>query len=87
LLSIAVSEKRVVVTHDSDFGALVVGQSQAVIGILYLRPRHINSQFTIESLQVLLNQSLESPPSFIIVVRRTGIDVAIRVRDLSLSND
>ena len=83
LLELAVSEGRVVVTHDSDFGTLVVGQHQPVIGILYLRPGHIDSQFTIESIEVLLTQSLELPTSFIIVVRRSGVDVTIRVRDLS----
>lgn len=83
LLTLAVSEGRVVVTHDSDFGTLALGQHEPVIGILYLRPGHIDSQFTIDSIQALLNQSLELPPSFIIAVRRTGVDVTIRVRNLS----
>lgn len=54
LLTLAVSEGRVVVTHDSDFGTLAIGQQEPVIGILYLRPGHIDSQFTIDSIQVLL---------------------------------
>lgn len=83
LLALAVSEGRLVVTHDSDFGTLVIGQHHPVIGIVYLRPGHIDSQFTIQSIGVLLNQSLELPASFIIAVRRTGVDVAIRMRDLS----
>ena len=62
---------------------LLTDEHQPVIGILYLRPGHIDSQFTIESIEVLLNQSLELPTSFIIVVRRSGVDVTIRVRDLS----
>lgn len=85
LLALAFREKRVVVTHDSDFGTLAVAQSQGVVGILYLRPGHIDSQFTIGSIEVLLKQSVELPSSFIIVVRRTGFDVTIRVRDLSPS--
>jgi len=83
LLTLAVDEKRVVVTHDSDFGSLTVGQNQHVIGILYLRPGHIDSQFTIDSIRLLLNHSLELPSSFVIAVRRAGFDVTIRVRDLS----
>lgn len=87
LLALAVSEGRVVVTHDSDFGTLAIGQHHSVIGIVYLRPGHIDSQFTIESIGVLLDQSLELPSSFIIAVRRTGVDVTIRVRDLSPPHD
>jgi predicted nuclease of predicted toxin-antitoxin system len=56
-----VSEGRVVVTQDSDFGTLVIGQHEPVIGIVYLRPGHIDSQFTIDSIQTLLNQSLDLP--------------------------
>ena len=59
LLQLAVSEGRVVVTHDSDFGTLAIRQTAPVIGIIYLRPGHIDSQFTIDSIQALLNQSLE----------------------------
>jgi predicted nuclease of predicted toxin-antitoxin system len=87
LLSLAVSEGRVVVTQDSDFGTLVIGQHEPVIGIVYLRPGHIDSQFTIDSIQTLLNQSLDLPRSFIIAVRRSGVDVTIRVRDLSPSGE
>ena len=58
-----------VVTLDSDFGTLVIGQHEPVIGIVYLRPGHIDGQFTIDSI--------------IIAVRRSGVDVTIRVRDLS----
>ncbi|QDV28222.1 hypothetical protein Spb1_00850 [Planctopirus ephydatiae] len=83
LLELAVSQGRVVITHDSDFGALVIGQHQPVIGIVYLRPGHIDSQFTIESLQALLDQELELPSSFLIAVRRNGLDITIRVRDLT----
>lgn len=83
LLQLAASQRRVVVTHDSDFGTLVVRQHVPVIGILYLRPGHIDSHFTIESIQTFLSQSIELPARFVIVVRRVGVDVMIRVRDLS----
>lgn len=83
LLELAVSQGRVVITHDSDFGALVIGQHQPVIGIVYLRPGHIDPQFTIASLEALLDQRLELPSSFLIAVRRNGLDITIRVRDLT----
>lgn len=49
LLQRATRENRVVVTHDSDFGALAILRGEPVIGILFLRPGHIDPQFTIET--------------------------------------
>ncbi len=83
LIQLAMSQGRVVVTHDSDFGTLVVRHHSPVIGIVYLRPGHINSQFTIVSIQALMSQTFELPARFVIVVKRTGDDITIRVRDLS----
>ena len=87
LLSLAVNEGRVIITHDSDFGTLTIGQHAPAIGVVYLRPGHIDSQFTIESIEALLNQSLDLPASFIIALRRTGVDVTIRIRDLTPSDE
>ncbi len=83
LIQLAMSQGRVVVTHDSDFGTLVVKHHSPVTGIVYLRPGHIDSQFTIESIQALMSQTIELPSRFVIVVKRTGDHVTIRVRDLS----
>ena len=38
LLRIAHAGKRVIVTHDSDFGKIVFTQSLLFVGIVYLRP-------------------------------------------------
>ena len=77
------SQGHVVVTHDSDSGTLVAKNHSLVIGIVYLRPGHVDIQFTIESIQALMSQTSELPARFVIVVKRTGDDVTIRLRDLS----
>ncbi len=41
LLTLSVLEKRVVLTHDSDFGTLAMAANHPVYGILYLRPRSL----------------------------------------------
>jgi predicted nuclease of predicted toxin-antitoxin system len=51
LLSVAVTERRVIVTHDADFGPLVIHGGLPLVGILYLRPGHIDSQFTIATVE------------------------------------
>ena len=82
LLQLAHSQSRAVVTHDSDFGTLTVARLEPFIGIVYLRPGHIDPQFTIESLRLVAAQGLELVPPFIVVAKRTANSVTIRVRNL-----
>jgi len=80
LLQRAVAANRVVVTHDPDFGTLAILQKESVVGILFLRPGHIDPQFTIESLQSVLSANPDVTPPFVIVARRKGVKVTIRIR-------
>jgi predicted nuclease of predicted toxin-antitoxin system len=82
ILRKANSEQRAIITHDSDFGTLAILSGEPVIGILYLRPGHINPIFTIGTLNVLFDQEIDVEQPFIIVAERTGKDVKIRVRKL-----
>ena len=80
LLQRAVAANRVVVTHDPDFGRLAILQKEPVVGIMFLRPGHIDPQFTIETLQSVLSADPEVTPPFLIVARRKGLKVTIRIR-------
>ena len=80
LLRLAGAEQRVFVTHDRDFGSLAIARFQSMVGIVYLRPGHIDASFTIGSLQALFNENLDYKPPFLVVVRRTLDDVKIRLR-------
>ncbi len=82
LLRHAVLENRLVVTHDADFGTLAVLHGEPVIGVIYLRPGHIDPQFTIGTLTPLLAKDPDVAPPFILVARRSGDEVAIRIRGL-----
>ena len=82
LLQLAVASGRIVVTHDADFGTLAVLQGEPVIGLVYLRPGHIDPVFTIESLKAVLAENPEVVPPFILVARRTDAGVVIRIRQL-----
>lgn len=83
LLHRAVAEHRVVVTHDSDFGMLAIRQGEPVVGIVYLRPGHIDPKFTVGTLAAVLDIEADLPEPFLIVARRTGNDVTIRIRHLN----
>lgn len=86
LLRLASAQGRVIVTHDSDFGTLAIFQGEPVVGIVYVRPGHMDPHFTISTLRTLFETSLEIQPPFLIVARRRGQSVSIRVRQL-MAND
>lgn len=82
LLRLAVAENRLVVTHDSDFGTLAILQGEPVVGLIYLRPGHIDPQFTIKTLASILKQDPEVTPPFILVARRIDDRVTMRIRQI-----
>jgi len=55
LLRWAMSQGRVVITHDADFGTLAVLQNEPLVGLVYLRPGHIDPQFTMATIQAVLD--------------------------------
>jgi predicted nuclease of predicted toxin-antitoxin system len=83
LLKTAVANHRLIVTHDKDFGTLAVLQGEPVIGVIYLRPGQIDPQFTIETIQAVLQDDPDVIPPFILVAKRTDDTVAIRIRQLT----
>lgn len=82
LLRRATGQGRVVMTHDADFGTLAVLQHEPLVGIVYLRPNHIDPRFTVATIQTVLNADPDLVPPFVLVAKRTGKRVTIRVRAL-----
>ncbi len=83
LIRQAVKENRVIVTHDSDFGTLAVLAGEPIVGILFLRPGHIDPAFTVESVKAVLVRDIDVTPPFVLVARRKGAVVTIRYRPLT----
>ena len=82
VLQFAFEAGRIVLTHDSDFGTLALAYQQPIVGILYVRPGHIQPAFTIDSLAAILDRTYEITPPFIVVGTRQGQRVHIRARQL-----
>jgi predicted nuclease of predicted toxin-antitoxin system len=61
LMRQAFAENRVIVTHDADFGSLAVLQGKPVVGLVFLRPGHINPDFTIGTLMGVLQADPTRP--------------------------
>jgi predicted nuclease of predicted toxin-antitoxin system len=76
----AFAESRIVLTHDSDFGKLAVTTREPLIGVVYLRPGHIDARFTLQTLEVLYAELIDVTPPFIVVAERIGERVRIRYR-------
>jgi predicted nuclease of predicted toxin-antitoxin system len=80
ILAWAVSQRRVIVSHDADFGMLAIQGGAEYLGILHLRPGHISAQVTIESVRQLLALDVEVITPFIVTVKRTGGSITVRIR-------
>ena len=79
VLQKATEAGRVVLTHDSDFGGLALMGAE-FIGIIYIRPGHIRTEFTTKTIEAVRDNAPEVTPPFILVAERTGDTVKIRVR-------
>jgi predicted nuclease of predicted toxin-antitoxin system len=73
---------RIVLTHDSDFGRLLLLQEYPSTGIIYPRPGHILSSFTLKTLKSLRAEALDIKPPFIVAAQRSESIVRIRVGQL-----
>lgn len=80
ILNEALKQDRIVLTHDRDFGRLAVLGRQPMHGIIFLRPGHIDPQFTIATIQAIDTQNFDFSPSFILVARRHGAHAQLRLR-------
>lgn len=80
ILRMALEENRIILTHDSDFGRLAIANSEPILGILYLRPGHIEPAFTLETLEAVFREVDEVASPFILVAERTGDRIKIRIR-------
>ena len=69
ILTTAHAMNRFVLTHDSDFGTLVVHQKHPSMGIIHLRPSGRTASEVIDDLQELLKMEVDWTPPLIAVYR------------------
>ncbi len=82
VLRSALGEGRVVLTHDSDFGTLAIRGAEPVIGVVYLRPGHIDAARVLEQVDAIRGLAIEAEPPFLLVAQRRGDQVRVRLRHL-----
>lgn len=74
-------EKRIVLTQDQDFGKLLRTTESDFIGIIYLRPGHINPTYHIETLKKLFEMNPQLEPPFIVVGLNISNIIRLRIRN------
>lgn len=82
VLRAARAEARIVLTHDADFGALALRSGEPIVGIVYLRPGHIEPRAVLETIDAVQARDLGVAPPFIVVAERRGDVVRVRARQL-----
>jgi len=80
ILRLAYSRGWVVVTHDRDFGSLVLQEGQPYVGIIYLRPGHILASFVLQILAAVDSLPRGLAPPFLLTAERRGEVIRIRRR-------
>ncbi len=81
IIEMAFKEDRVILTHDSDFGKLIYQNKSPFLGIIYLRPGHIDPSFTISSIKTIIQQDFDFLFPFILVAENTGETIKLRFRN------
>jgi predicted nuclease of predicted toxin-antitoxin system len=83
ILAHAFRERRVVLTHDSDFGSLAIARGRPVFGLLFLRPGHTRAEFTIKTLSAVMARRFDVPIPCLIVASQTRSVIRMRIRRLA----
>jgi predicted nuclease of predicted toxin-antitoxin system len=79
----AFSEKKVILTQDSDFGKIIFTKDVKFHSIIFLKPGHHNGDFHIPTLKVILNHLEKIKEGSIIIGERKNDDIKIRFRLLN----
>lgn len=63
-----------------DFGLLAVRRQVTFTGVIFLRPGHIKTSFSLEALDTLRSAAIDVDPPFLIVLERKQNRILIRLR-------
>ncbi len=76
----AFAEKRIILTHDSDFGKIIYIRNIEFLSIIYLRPGHFNGSYHIATLETILTNWDKVTEGSIVVGYRKNNNIKIRIK-------
>lgn len=82
ILEISFSQKRIIITQDSDFGTMIFRDGALFHGVIYLRPGHQSPFYHIETMRTIIDANLDFVIPFILVAENTEGFVKMRLRGL-----
>lgn len=80
ILELSFTQRRIIISQDSDFGTLIYRDKMSYHGIIFLRPGHESPQVHVQSIQAILSANIIYSFPFILVAENTGESVRIRLR-------
>ncbi len=82
VMRLAFEQRRVILTHDTDFGELAIARAEPLVGVVLIRPGHIQATFTLGTIKAVWRDTAELEPPFVVSAVRVRDEVVIRVRHL-----
>ena len=83
IISRATAERRVVLTHDPDFGRLAVLGNAISFGVVFVRPGHISPDVVLAALAAA-DDAVELIVPFVATIEHKVARVRIRIRQLQV---
>ncbi len=82
ILELSFSQKRIVISQDSDFGTLIFRDGAIFYGVIYLRPGHQSPELHIETIRTIIEANFDFVMPFILVAENTKGLVKMRLRSI-----
>ncbi len=80
IINFAYKNNFVIVTFDADFGKYIYTQQINFIGLIYLRPGHLNPSIHQQTINALFTETLSLTQPFVIIAEHLIKSIKIRVR-------
>ena len=82
IVPIAEKDGRVIITQDSDLATILFQKGIRNAAVIFVRPGHVSSEKTIETLEYVFSLDVDFTIPFILVAENTSDSIKIRVRQL-----
>lgn len=82
IIEMCFTSRRIIITHDNDFGKMVITHSIPFFSIIYLRPGHFDGNFHIPTMKSILKHKHLIALGTLIIGQRILNKIKIRIKHL-----
>jgi predicted nuclease of predicted toxin-antitoxin system len=80
VMKIAEQQNRIIITQDSDLATILFKKKIQNAGVIFLKPGHVKSEITIQTLDYLFKSDIEVKIPFILVADNKKGIINVRIR-------